>query len=380
MDANGFGTHHISLHGSTMRVLLFWSYYDGYLESRYNRSPSLSQQPSEAQLEALLGDYVGWVPYVVQRMRADGHETCVVVANAKPLQRQWASERGVVFDDATWRFAIPMEQVKAFAPDVLIIGSMFGYYGEYLARLRKLARTVVAWVGVSPPPLTDFSGIDLVLTSHANLQSRFRRQGLKCERLLPAFEPRVLDAAPAPRRTIPVSFMGSLSWAHRSRIRLLRRISEQLPLDLRVSMPPVTLRTMLRPGFVPALLAARPLLAASLEPVFGLRMFDVLRRSQVGLNVHIHEAQGLAGNMRMFETTGAGAVLLTEDAPNLHELFEPGEEVVAYRCAEDLVRIARSLLAEDARLKRIAAAGQRRTLRDHSSAQRATELSALLSA
>ena len=42
------------------------------------------------------------------------------------------------------------------------------------------------------------------------------------------------------------------------------------------------------------------------------------------LNRHIDVAEGYANNMRLFEATGVGALLLTEAAPNLADLFEPG--------------------------------------------------------
>jgi spore maturation protein CgeB len=45
--------------------------------------------------------------------------------------------------------------------------------------------------------------------------------------------------------------------------------------------------------------------------------------------------------MRLYEATGAGALLLTDDGTNLPELFEPGREVVVYSDAEDLVDTAR---------------------------------------
>lgn len=361
-----------------VRVLLFWSYYDSYLAAFYRQHDGLEESPSAAQGQALLADYVGWVPHVVRRLEQWGHETRIIVVNARPMQSRWAAEHGTPFDERTWRQAIPLAQVQAFQPDIVIIGSMFNYYGQYLARIRRMVRRVVAWIGVRPPPMVDFSGIDFVLTSHESLQSTFRARGLRCERLLPAFEPSVLAAGPTPPRTIPVSFAGSLSWAHRDRIRLLRSVMRSVPLDLRVSVPTVGVRSAIRPGFVPAFIAARPLLAASLDPVYGLQMYDVLRRSQIGLNVHIHDAAGLAGNMRMFETTGAGAVLVTEDAPNLSLLFEPEAEVVPYRSVSDLVGQVRALLADDARRERIALGGQARTLRDHSTPVRAAELNNLL--
>jgi spore maturation protein CgeB len=97
-------------------------------------------------------------------------------------------------------------------------------------------------------------------------------------------------------------------------------------------------------------------------------------RSQIAVNVHIGVAGGLAGNMRMFEATGCGALLLTEEAPNLAELFAPGEEVVSYTGVDDLVGKIKHYLARPEDAARIAAAGQRRTHSEYSTQNRAREL------
>jgi len=57
----------------------------------------------------------------------------------------------------------------------------------------------------------------------------------------------------------------------------------------------------------------------------------VLKGSKVVLNIHADSSPRFASNMRLFETTGMGACLLTDGRKNLTELFEPGIEVAEYR-------------------------------------------------
>ena len=76
------------------------------------------------------------------------------------------------------------------------------------------------------------------------------------------------------------------------------------------------------------------------------------------LNRHIGvEAEGYANNMRLYEATGVGSLLLTDDGSNLAELFEPGREVVTYAGADDLVEKARHYLAHEDERRAIAGAG-----------------------
>jgi spore maturation protein CgeB len=107
-------------------------------------------------------------------------------------------------------------------------------------------------------------------------------------------------------------------------------------------------------------------------------MYRVLARSRIVVNRHGDIAEGFANNMRLFEATGMGALLLTEEATNLGELFVPGQEVETYADADELVAKIRALLADEDRRAAIAAAGQRRTLDDHTYARRMVELDQIL--
>jgi spore maturation protein CgeB len=97
------------------------------------------------------------------------------------------------------------------------------------------------------------------------------------------------------------------------------------------------------------------------------------------LNTHIDASAHSASNMRLYEATGVGSCLLTDWKNNLADLFEPGTEVVTYRSAAECIDKARYLLAHDEQRQRIAAAGQARTLRDHTVAQRVAQLHDLIS-
>ena len=56
----------------------------------------------------------------------------------------------------------------------------------------------------------------------------------------------------------------------------------------------------------------------------------VLRDSRITLNHH-GNVPAFANNLRLYEATGVGTLLITDWKPDLHEVFEPGKEVVAYR-------------------------------------------------
>jgi spore maturation protein CgeB len=73
-----------------------------------------------------------------------------------------------------------------------------------------------------------------------------------------------------------------------------------------------------------------------------------------------------------------GALVLTESARNLPGLFTPGEEVVTYDGPEDLVEKVRHYLVHEDERARIAEAGRRRTLAEHTYEHRLAELITVL--
>jgi len=107
------------------------------------------------------------------------------------------------------------------------------------------------------------------------------------------------------------------------------------------------------------------------EPVFGLEMFQLLRDARIVF----HKAQDgtgeCAGALRLFETTGVGSLLLVNDSPEIPDLFVPGTEIVTYRSVDECAALVEELLEDEPRRAAIAAAGQARTLRDHTIARRA---------
>jgi len=97
---------------------------------------------------------------------------------------------------------------------------------------------------------------------------------------------------------------------------------------------------------------------------FGLEYFKLLRDSKVVFNCHINEALH-AGNIRMFEVTGMGSCLLTDNPREARHLFKLDEEIVGYSSFDEAIEKVKYLLLNEDKRKAIAAKGRERTLRDH---------------
>jgi hypothetical protein len=378
-----------------MRLLKIGVYYKTYLEQFYARRPGLAGVPYAGQHAALIEDCFGSSDFWTRELSRLGYETCDLVINAVPLQKAWASERGLAFDEGDWLFPITEAQVKDFRPDVLIVADYSTVTAAFLRRLREVCpsiRLVLGWCGAPYGQASVFVEWDVVLSCVPELVTHFREAGHRSRHVNHAFEPRVLEKLGAPEDATPADFVfiGSLVKSeqfHLGREKLLSRLVRETGLRLWSEVGPPTPSRLRR--------AARRLLrgAASTStqtsvdarvarraraPLFGLEMFRQLRAGRVALNTHIDISTHSASNMRLFEATGVGTCLLTDSKENLGELFEPDAEVVAYRDADECVEKVKYLLGHESARRGIADAGQRRTLREHTFASRAALIDAVI--
>ena len=112
--------------------------------------------------------------------------------------------------------------------------------------------------------------------------------------------------------------------------------------------------------------------------VWGLNMYRALARSKITINRHINVAENNANNMRLFEATGVGSLLITDLKDNLSDLFDIGKEVLAYSSPEEAVELIRYYLDHPYEASTIARAGQIRTHSEHTYSHRMDELATIL--
>ncbi|HEY5454719.1 MAG TPA: glycosyltransferase [Acidothermaceae bacterium] len=105
------------------------------------------------------------------------------------------------------------------------------------------------------------------------------------------------------------------------------------------------------------------------------RMIATFEQSRVSLNL-TESSQGNEQQIkgRTFEVPACGGLLLTGAAAGLDEYYEAGKEVVVYDDASEVPQLCRRLLDNPDLRDQIAAAGFRRTIAEHTYAQRFSAL------
>ena len=364
-----------------MRFLIVNTDYRGFTGWLYARHPGLERRSYDEQMKIRNASLFGVADFYSSNLRRLGHEAHDIRVNNEFMQHAWAREHGVRLSfgrslrfrlrrgvvpwvslarNRKWMYEVLAAQIGHYKPDVLLNQNiLFG--GGFLREVKPHVRLLVGQHAATRlPGKEDAGAYDLVVSSFPPTLEWVRAKGIPAELIRLGFEPRILSQLGSAEKTIPVSFVGSLLPVHAARTEWLEYLCASL--QARVFSPDL--------GNVPA---SSPIRRAYSGPAWGKDMYAVIRRSVLTLNHH-GSVPPYANNMRLYEATGVGTLLVTDWKENLGEMFEPGREVVAYRSPEECVELVRYYLDHDAERERIARAGQERTLREHTYYHRMREL------
>ncbi len=351
-----------------MKLFIINTDYPDFVRLSYARQPGLKRKPWSEQMRIRAESLFGMADFYSRNLGELGHTAIDIIANHQPLQRQWAAENGMdtdrTFKTRDWVYHVLEAQIKQFQPEIIYTMAMETTTSEFLKALKE-RYNIKLIVGQHAAPLTaamaDLSGYDLILSSLPNLVEYFRAQGKQSEYFKLGFEPAVLAQLSGEGKKRGVVFIGGISTAHAAGTKVLEELVRVVPVDFW--------------GYgLDSLEPGSPIRSRHHGPAWGKEMYHILYNSRISLNRHIDIAENYANNMRLYETTGTGALLITDYKQNLAEIFEIGKEIVAYHSGEDLIEKVRYYWENEAEGKEIARAGQTRTLSEHTYLSRMKEL------
>ena len=385
----------------TLRILIINTDYPAFLKQHYKTHAGLAEASFDYQTELRNASFFGVFDAYSKGFKANGHEAWEVHANNGFLQRRYMIEKGrrpprqfrlpprieflawriakrylplpldtrIVlrspFDISPWQLAdILLAEVRDYRPDVILNQAVSEIGSDLLDRMKPYTRLIVGQIASPEPDGEDYHAYDLMISSLPNFVERYRKLGVPAELNRLGFDRRVLDAVNVPARDIDVSFVGSLSPAHPVRARLVEWIAGHTRLDI-------------WGNGVDQFPDSSAIHQHYHGEAWGTDMFTALARSKITVNNHIGIAENFANNMRLYEATGMGCLLLSDRKSNIEDMFEPGREIVCYDSPEECLDLTRYYSKNEAERERIAAAGQRRTLAEHSYMNRAAELAEL---
>lgn len=324
------------------RCLIIDSYYPDFV----NKCPVDRHSSYSVELRRILDKQFGTADYYSKNLARYGFECADIIANHAGLQDLWAREHMCHGD-------ILRAQIEDFAPDCVFFQDLSLLTADELSELGN--HYLLAGQCSCPlPPIQNVQQFDVLFTSFPFYVKKFKEVGVRGIFNPLGFEPAVLDMLPKDLPRIhDVTFVGGTgNPSHWKRgMETLHAVAEAIP-------------TFKWWGYGQDLLPDGPLKQKYMGQAWGLDMFRILLQSKVCLNRHGEVTEGYANNMRMFEASGAGCLLLTEEAPNLKDFFAY-YEAISYDSPRDTVQQIQHYLKYEDERQRIAANGQRKTLSQH---------------
>lgn len=359
-----------------MKILFLQNYYDNFVKLFYSQHPEVSELDFDAHRALLMEQHFGTSDVYSHHLKKLGYEAQEIITNDRHLQMKWAKENDIQslplprhlnyglkrLFDYDWRYKIIKAQVEHINPDVIYIfeGSIFS--DAFIAKLKSMVKLVVGQIASARPSNRTYRNYDLLITSFPHYVEYFQNKGINAIYQPLAFDERMLKLFPPKKRTKTITFVGGFSpKTYQWSTPLFEDVAKQIDIDVW--------------GYGIQSLPSNSLLRQHYHgEAWGLDVYNILSESLITLNRHGEVSKQYANNMRLYEATGMGTCLITEWKENLHTLFEPENEVVTYRSANELVEKVNYLLENEDECMKIAAAGQKRTLKEHTYRDRIKEL------
>lgn len=355
---------------SPLRIMQADMHYSRYITDYYQKNPHLQHAGSAVQEQALVRDGFSAIHAVVPYINTPNITTSYCIYNNFFSQSAWAKEQGLACVDrnSDWQDTFLRQRIEHFKPDVLYLADPLRHDANFLASLTHRPRLILAWRAADVPFNTDWTGYDSILSGLTPMlhlaPTLGAKKGIYFIPGMPTWLAREVETIP---HDTDVIFVGSLSPTQHvqrhAQLDFLAQAAAQhgFSLILHLACNPTLITKNMRPYVRP--------------PVFGVDMHRALRRGRIVVDTQgsiglrrpdgsyaMDLAQGETVNMRLFEATGVGSLVLTEHLSGLHKLFVLEKEVVTYQTPHEMVKKILYFLEHEDERKKIADAGKVRCL------------------
>ena len=345
-----------------VKIVQLESFYQAFIEQYYSRFPSMSSWSYESQLQALLE--CGWSSgqNVVPYLNPANYEAHYIIPSFTALQNKWADEHRMDLNSIS-PDQILFNQLERIKPDVIYLSDIFCFNFDILNFLSKKP-LVMCWHATALAPHIRWGSIDVLLSGVGPIRKAALELGVKAaEEFMsgaPNFQQKTkLNFSELGDACFSGSFVGGL---HTERAKLFYETALNIAphnFDIYTSNP------FMRPEAV-NLRFGRAVYASEVVSLYANYRVVVDARADFGLQDN--SFTGETSNMRIFEATKAGSMLITQASSNLSKYFEVDKEIITYESKEELISKLKFYLdpKNEFSRKSIADHGYRKTITSHS--------------
>lgn len=362
--------------------------YPKILEDFKKKYPDLSNKSYQETLKLLHEEKYSVSNFYSNGLKKLKYKCKEIISNAEFLQKKWIYERnGKEVDN----FNILLEQIKHYGPDIVYVGNADLCTKYFISNIKKIS-TVKLVLGYHCAPfnkkiLQNLSNVDAVVTCTYGYLKTLKKKINKNILFLPHAFQDVPDKFKY-KRNIDVTFIGSLfpgDKLHNNRIDMIYKLMKNFKNNyIAVNFSNFFLfkylyfiiKNLLSLNIFNNIILFYKLLFIfffSKKTVFGHKMYLILKRSKILVNSHIGDTE-YAGNMRIFEGTGCGCLLITDKKKGYSKFFQDNKEIVIYKNDDDLINKCIFYLKNQKKLSNISKHGQIKTLKKHNYNKRAISI------
>lgn len=378
-----------------MKVLIVNTDYPEFLKKLY-KDPNLKKLSYNEQLKVRNDSLFGCSDFYSYNLQQLGCEVIDIHYNNVILQMQWIKDykpelikkakkklrlfyltnlnfvkaigsrifRKKPFPNRDFFDFVLEEQINGFNPSIILNQSIYEVFPESFKVVNKKKTLLIGQIASSLPNDTILKYYDYLISSLPNFIEKFTTLKVPNYYSQLAFESNILSRIPEPvDRDISVLFVGSITAEHSERAKLLEYLCHHTNIEIWGELNDLPKHSVLYKHYK--------------GPAWGRDMYSLFRRAKVVINHHISIAGDYANNMRLYEATGCGALLITDHKKNIDDIFKIDNEVVTFSSKEECLEKINFYLKHESERAAIAKAGQDRTLTKHSYKERTKELKSL---
>ena len=358
-----------------IKVLRIFDPPESYLQSFLGNS-TVAGKSYEERMNLFFNDKFGQSNFLSSALNELDFPTLDLIPNFESAQKSWAKERGVAFEETSWKLQILNEQIKHYKPEILFfVGWGYGY--EFIKEIKEkhsCVKRVVLWIGESIPDQKFYQYYDAIITCDEGNRTYLEQQGIMAFQIHHAFSSELAKGFEDIVKQNQIGFAGSLKAGdseHNYRAKILCNLLEEFDINAYglVSFNPAYNTQTVKGRLIKSyheiigrvdklsnnLAQQMPKYRSYAEmgklieilkmfeeikeiikaPLYGREYISFIKSSLIVLNSHSNTA--IASNMRLFEVTGQGTCILTDYKENMSQLFKENDEVVCYRNMDELL-------------------------------------------
>jgi hypothetical protein len=294
--------------------------------------------------------------HILLPVLSDEPEAFYTNGDDKRLQSLWATENGVRTESLE---QILIAQIEHHRTEVFYNLDPIRYGSAFVAKLPGCVKKTICW-RAAPSGEADLSRYDLVVCNFPSLLDYWRNKGCKAGPFFPGHDPVMDSYASARGNDFDLIFIGGFSRHHVKRSEALRTVASIPGIRSRLYLEDSRLTKLANAlPFMPGLRSFRhpdEIRDIRADPLYGRDAYAAFAKSQIVFNGAVDMAGEDRGNMRCFEATGCGSILLT-DAGRYPEGFVDGETMVTYFSTQQIPGLVKRLINDTSLSTSIAQAG-----------------------